>query len=109
MRNSPKTIGFLQALGVAVYVIIFSVAVQKIQQLFISKDLYPKPALSIVFFLLAFIISALICWSVVFVYPIILFFKEEKDTAWKIFLWTGIWLILFFFISALVIVSLVLK
>lgn len=95
-KMSPKTIGLLQAFGLALYVTIFAFAVQSFQMWLKGFGVQINPALSIIMFLLAFIISALACSAIAFGYPITLFFDSKKQEAMRVVLWTGIWLIFFF-------------
>ncbi|MBI2024198.1 hypothetical protein HYT00_02335 [Candidatus Giovannonibacteria bacterium] len=93
-KYSLKTVAFAEALGVTLYVSTFSLLVNNIPR-WIGVQVSPNPILSIIIFLLTFIISALICGSIVFLYPILLFFDNKKSDALKIVLWTAIWLATF--------------
>ncbi len=98
MNSNPKIRGLLQALALTLYVSVFAVIIQWIGM----QGLKIHPVLSIIFFLLAFIISALICGSIVFVYPVSLFFENKKSESIKVVMWTAVWLILLLAIFALV-------
>ena len=103
MKFLSRTIGLFQAAGITLYVSVFAIAFQLFEQWFQTQGIQPQPPLGIVLFLLAFIISALICASIVFAYPISLFFGNKKDEAVKIILWSLAWLIIFFFFAAFLI------
>ncbi len=96
---SPKTTGFFQALGITVYISFFALAVHAVQQ----KAVTPHPILGVIIFLLTFIISAIICGSIAFAYPISLFFENRKLDAIYTILWSVSWLIIFFLIMGLTI------
>ena len=46
-----------------------------------------------IFFLLAFVTSALICSTIAFGYPARLFFQDKKEMALRIIFWNIVWLI----------------
>lgn len=96
MKNSPKIIGLFQAAALALYVNMFAVAVQNLGGWFDARNVHPDPALSIVIFLFAFIISALVSASCVFAYPLFLFSGGKKKEAVKVIGWNLFWIILFF-------------
>ncbi len=98
MIFSSKTLGFFQAAGLALYVIVFAASVQWFQQWLIIQNVHTGPMLSIILFLLAFVISAIICGSLIFAYPILLFFDGKKDKAISIVFWSAVWLIVLFVI-----------
>jgi len=95
MKYPPKTIGLFQAAGLTVYVSFFAIIAFSFQQWFVVHDTEPGPMLAITLFLLAFLISALICGSIVFTYPIILFLGEKKTEAVKTVFWSLGWLFIF--------------
>lgn len=98
MKMNPKMAGLVQALGLGLYVGFFVALVQFIQQWFILRPIAPNPIFSAFLFLLAFVISALVCGSIVFIYPIFLFFAEKKNETIEVVIWTAIWLIFMFLI-----------
>ena len=101
MKHSPKIKGLLEAAGLALYVSLFAVVSQQIQPWLMALNPKPQPMLSIILFLLAFIISAIICGAIIFGYPITLFFDGKKSEALKIVFWSAVWLIIFFVIFAI--------
>ena len=100
-KNSPKLVGFFEALGVAAYVGIFAIIVQFVQALVVIKRFIDNQILAIFIFLLTFIISALICASIVLAYPIRLFFSDRRKEAFQTIFWCAIWLVLFLVVFAL--------
>jgi hypothetical protein len=94
MKNSPQTIGALQAIGLVVYIILFATMVTTV--LSDPPIEHKNPLLGMSLFLLLFITSALICGSIALGYPIKLFFVENKRSeAMHIVGWTIAWLIAF--------------
>ena len=106
MKFPPRTTGLLQAAGLTLYVSLFAMAAREFQQWVAAQAVKPEPILGIILFLLAFIISAIICSAIIFAYPLFLFFGNKKDDAVKIILWSVCGLILFF-VSFLIIGSIV--
>ncbi len=102
MKLSLGFRAFLEAAGVTAYVILFAIAVQSVQAWFMLHQVFPSPVLSLILVLLAFIVSALVCGSLVLLYPLKLFSAGRKDDAWEILFWSGGWLILFLFLAGLV-------
>ncbi len=107
MKNSPKIIGLFQAAALALYVSMFAVTVQNLGGWFAARNAHPDPAVSIIIFLFAFIISALVSASCVFAYPLFLFSSGKKKEALKVVGWNFFWVVLFF-IAALIYQSVVL-
>ncbi|MBI3442482.1 MAG: hypothetical protein HY007_01845 [Candidatus Sungbacteria bacterium] len=64
MNHSPKRVGFLQALALAAYIGFFATNVFRVQEWIQAHGIAPHPIAGIMFFLLAFVISALISASV---------------------------------------------
>lgn len=93
MKTSPQFTGFLQAAGLAFYVMIFATCVQQVQSWFLLRAVQPGPVMSIVLFLLAFVISALICSSLILGYPILLFSEGKRREAVRTVLWSLLWLV----------------
>ncbi len=58
--------------------------------------------MSIVLFLLAFVISALICGSLILGYPLLLFSSGQHNEAMKIVLWSLLWLVVLALCIALI-------
>lgn len=96
MKTNPKIIGFVQAAGVSIYVTLLAVTFQFLQARPFVQNLHLDPPVSIIIFLLTFIISALICSASVFAYPIYLFSNSRGGEAAKTVAWTGFWLIIIF-------------
>lgn len=106
MKHSPRTIGFIQAAGLALYVSVFATAVQQLQNWPALRDAELSPVVGISLFLLTFIISALICSSVALGYPLFLFFSGARNEAMKTVLWTLVWLVVIAAVIAIVSFSL---
>lgn len=84
-KTSPLQIGILQGGLVSLYVLLFASIVTGL-----DKSIpQPSPALAVSAFLLAFIISALVCASAVFGYPLVLAFKGKIKRAIEIVAWTA--------------------
>ncbi len=94
MKFSPKILAFFQALGLALYVGLFAIFAIHVPPWF-EKNQATHPALGIILFLLAFVISAVISGSIILGYPIFLFFEGRRKDALKIVLWSVVWLLLF--------------
>ncbi|EQB63152.1 MAG: hypothetical protein RBG1_1C00001G0731 [candidate division Zixibacteria bacterium RBG-1] len=93
MKFYPKSIAFFQALGLALYVGLFAFLAIHIVPWF-ENNPATHPALGIILFLLAFVISAVISGSIILGYPIFLFFEGKRKDALKIVLWSVVWLLL---------------
>ena len=102
MKHEPKVIGLLQAIGLILYVIIFAVSANQVREWSPVYGTAINPVASIITFLLAFVISALICGSLIFLYPALLFFEGKREAGLRIIFWSTLWLILFFAIFAVV-------
>lgn len=100
MNLTPKTLGAIQAVCLALYVSFFGIAVRQIGQWLTAHNLQPHPIFGIIIFLLAFVISAAICGAIVFGHSVLLFFANKKGEAVAIFLWTLAWLVVLFIIFA---------
>ncbi len=87
---SPAFAGFLQALGIVLYVVAFS---------WLSMIIGPRIAgpyggpqlISMALFLLAFCMSALICATLVLGYPVILVLQKQWKKGVQVFAWTLAW------------------
>ena len=102
MKYPARTIGLFQAAGITLYVIIFAIAGNSFREWITTHNIQPHPVLGITMFLLAFIISAIVCGSLFLGYPALLFFEQKKDVAVKIIISSLGWLLFFFVIFALV-------
>lgn len=78
MKFSPKISGIIQAAGVTLYVSIFVLLIQNTQQWLAEHHAQQHPILTIILFLLAFIISALVCGSIIFTKPVLLYLRQQK-------------------------------
>lgn len=96
MKYSSRTIGFLQATGLAVYVGLFAFTASRFTDWIHIHEISPEPVIGITVFLLAFIISATTCVSIMFGYPIFVFSENHKYEAITIVLWSVGWLLLIF-------------
>jgi len=101
MKFSPKILAFFQALGLAVYVGLFALLALHIAPWF-ENNQATHPAIGIILFLLAFVISAIISGSIILGYPIFLFFEGRRKDALKIVVWSVVWLLLFLGIFAVI-------
>ncbi|OHA47095.1 MAG: hypothetical protein A3A80_01590 [Candidatus Terrybacteria bacterium RIFCSPLOWO2_01_FULL_44_24] len=90
-KLSVKTIGFLQATCLVVYVSVVALAMHYLSQ----NTIFISQILSIIIFLLVFVISALISSSIILGYPLIMFFNGKKEEAVRIVLWSIVWLVIF--------------
>ena len=93
-------LGFLQALGVAVYCSLIGLVLWQGQNIFPKVNPYFGP----VMFLLLFSASVLICGLMVFYKPYQLFFAGKKKEAISVVVSTSLWLFLFLFITFLLMV-----
>ena len=91
----------MQAAGVTIYIIVFIIAVMLLGSLAnhmsrggVSLIDYIYPA----FFLMAFVISALMTGSMVLAYPLWLLSRGKAKDAIIIVTWSAIWLIVFIFL-----------
>lgn len=101
MKYSPKIIGLIQAIGVAGYVSVFALGVQLVSEWIRTQHFPANQILSTILFLLAFVVSALICGSIVFVHPIQVFFEGKRKEAIQIVFWNVVWLVVLFGLFAL--------
>lgn len=95
MRISSIRSGFLQALGVSIYVACFALSVNFVGSIVDSYEVSPGPVFGIMAFLLAFIVSALITGSMMLWRPITLFLAGKRHEAVEIIFWSVVWLIAF--------------
>lgn len=94
MKYTPRTIGFLQAAGLSLYVGLFGFMASSFTNWLRMNDIEPRPTVGITVFLLAFIISATICSLLMFGYPTMLFSDSRKSEAAQTIFWCVGWLIL---------------
>ncbi|HZS42961.1 MAG TPA: hypothetical protein VFA52_01955 [Candidatus Paceibacterota bacterium] len=106
MKYSHKTIGLFQAAGIILYVSFFASVIQMFSQSPL-KNVELGPFLAIIIFLLAFIVSAVICGSIFLAYPLTLFFDNKKKEAYRIVVWSLGWLIFFFLIVLIIVLLLI--
>jgi len=91
MKNQKSIfISFLNAVGVAVYVIGISFILRNGNQIFGKMDNFLAP----VAFLLLFVLSAAITGMLVLGKPLLLYFENRKSEAIKMFFYTIGWLFL---------------
>lgn len=95
MKKSSIKTGFYQALGIAIYVSIFAVLAWNIGQWADSTSFDLPDVAQIAFMLTVFIISATICSSLMFAYPISLFMKGERKEAYATVGFSVMWLVIF--------------
>ena len=84
---------FLQAAGVAAYVMLFAFTVQTLGRHF--ADLRPNPIFSMALALIAFVFSATVCSTLFFGYPAYLFFEGKKKESVRLVLESIVWLAVF--------------
>ena len=93
MKQNPKIIAFLQAVGLTAYISLIALFMQNAEKWFGPQK--GNQMFGIMVFLLIFVISALISASIMLGYPAFLFLKDKKKTALKIVLQSIGWLIVF--------------
>ena len=96
MKYTPLKIGLLQAVALSLYIGFFAVSVFKMQNWIYTTGVTAHPIVGILIFLFAFVISALISGSIIFAYPVTLFFDGHKREALGIVFWSAVWLIIIF-------------
>lgn len=105
-KNSPAKIGLLQALGIALYVSLFASVMWNIGEWGRNTGIkLPEIAIAIIM-LTTFIVSATICASLMFAYPISRFMKGEKKEAYQTVAYSVMWLVIFLALFGIVAVSL---
>ena len=91
MKNSNLILnGFLQASGVALYIVLVSLIMNNAQRIFGKMDTFFGP----VAFLLLFVLSAAITGSLTLGRSVILYLENHKTEAIKLFIYTVGWLFL---------------
>jgi hypothetical protein len=92
-KLSLKTVAFLQAAGIVVYVLLFAFVVQTLGRHF--EPMPVSPFLSMALALMAFVFSASVCATIFLGHPAYLFFDGKKKEAVRLVLWSIIWLAAF--------------
>ncbi len=96
LKFLPRTTGLFQASGLVLYITLFAALAYTFEQWLAAHAIRPQPIMGIILFLLAFVISATISASIVFGYPVLLFFGNRRKEAFQVVLWSMAWLIFFF-------------
>ena len=89
----------LSALGVATYVFLVSFALNNASRIFGQED---NKLFAPVFFLLLFVLSALITGSLILAKPVMLFIEGAKKEAIKLLFYTGAGLFLFLLLAGFI-------
>ena len=99
MKLSLPFIGFLQALGVFLYVALVALFFWKGNDVFGVAPNYLGPLLV----LLLFVFSALVCALLVLGYPITLFWeKKETKKALRLVAYSALWVFFFLFLLLII-------
>jgi len=98
MKLPLPTAGFLQALGLTLYVTLVATLMRYAEAVRLPIE---QPQ-GIVTFLLLFVVSALISALLIFGYPIFLYLDGKGKEALKLVLWSTVWLAGFLSIAALI-------
>jgi len=101
-KLSLKWLGFLQALGVALYCTLVGLFIWSGEVLFDTMNVFLGPVLM----LILFSVSVLACGILVFYQPYRLFFDGKKKEAADLVIYTTIWLFAFFIIALIKLVIL---
>lgn len=97
---SPSIVALIQVALTLLYIILFSYGVVTFMPPPDTPDaLAPFPPM--IFFLTAFVFSALLCGSLVLGYPALLFFEGVRSRALLVILWSVAWFALAFLIATL--------
>ena len=89
-KYSAPTVGAFQAVGVGLYISLFATLVNNIEK--IKPE--PPEMLGIMFFLTAFVISALVCSSLVLGYPVLLALEDNVKRAVQVVAWSALSLVI---------------
>ncbi len=100
MKHAPRTIGFLQAVGIAAYIALFASLAYRVRLLVETGAIHVHPIAGVMLFLLAFVISALVAGSIALAYPATLFFNGRRAEALKTVFWSAAWLVVMFAVAA---------
>ncbi len=87
MKLTPFKAGLLEAVGLAIYVAAFSATAHWAQRYLADSQIRPSPWGPMALFLLAFVISALVCSIIALGYPTLLFLEGKKREAIRVVLW----------------------
>ncbi len=87
--KSLPLVGLIQAVAVALYVILIAVILNSGEQLFGKMSTFWGP----VAFLLLFVVSAAITGALTLARPLMLYFDNHRREGIKLFLWTIAWLV----------------
>lgn len=99
MKNSKLVlIGFLNSIGVGVYVLAISLIIRNGERIFGQMNNFLGPAV----FLLLFVLSASITGALVLGRPVWLYFENRKAEAIKLFSYTIVWLFVLTLVTFLV-------
>ena len=86
--GSSLKIGFLQASGIIIYILLFATAIS------FTEDLPDPPiVLGIASFLTAFVFSAVFCGSMMLAYPATQALRGNIRTALETIAWSAFWLL----------------
>jgi hypothetical protein len=92
MKKSPIFIGFLQSLGLSLYILLIALVIWNGEAWFGRIGNFLGPIL----FLSLFVVSAIICALIALAYPFIVFWdKKNTKEAMRIVFYTAGWLTLF--------------
>lgn len=86
-KLSPAAVGFMQALGVIVYILLL-VSVLNVLESATRNE--PPEFVAAGFFMLTFVFSALVCGSLVLGYPALLAIKGNVKRAVMVVAWSGL-------------------
>lgn len=89
---SSQRIGLFQALGIMTYITVLTGSINLIGGAY--GDVQPPVMLSMMLFLLVFVVSAVITGSLGLGYATILIFRKELRRAVEVVTWTAVWLVL---------------
>ena len=85
VERSNLEIGIVQAIGVTAYVLLFAFAASNLERL----KVHPPQILAAAAFLTAFVVSALVCGSLVLAYPAVLVMQGKTKNALEIVAWSA--------------------
>ena len=97
-QKPSHVIGFVQAVGVTMYISLFVLLISNMEHA--APD---APEITIgIFMLLAFVVSALSCGSLVLGYPAVLALQGKTKRAIEIVFWSGASMMLFLLTAGLI-------
>lgn len=94
-KSSPQVVGFVQALGVLAYILLFALTANGLNPWLQQSALFDTPIVAMSFVLTVFVLSALTCGSVVLAYPLVLLFGKKVRRAVEVVVWNAVWLAIF--------------